>query len=183
MNKDKYALLVIDMQLVAFDGKITPPITIGSQLLSSVSTLIEYCRSEELPVIYTQTRALSGQPYSTDVHGWEIHPEVAPSTDEYIVFKVGPSGFENPELDKVLTKLDVGSVIVCGIWSEGCVAFTCESALELGYDVYLAADAHGTVRNSDTEAAIVIAEQNDKLGQRNVIVLKTGDIEAHLGRG
>jgi nicotinamidase-related amidase len=134
-------------------------------------------------VIYTQTRALSGQPYATDVHGWEIHPEVAPRTDECIVFKVGPSGFENPELENILTKLDVGSVIVCGIWSEGCVAFTCESALELGYDVYLAADAHGTVRNSDTEAAIVIAEQNDKLGQSNILVLKTRDIEAHLGRG
>ena len=182
MNKDKYALLVIDMQLVAFDGQITPPIANGSQILGRVSTLIGYCRSKELPVIYTQTCAFPGQPYSKDVHGWEIHPDVAPLADERIVFKVGPSGFENPELDHILAELDVGRLIVCGIWSEGCVAITCESALEHGYDVYLAADAHGTVRNSDEEAALVVAEQNDKLEQRKVIVLKTGDIESHLGR-
>ena len=97
------------------------------------------------------------------------------------MFKVGPSGFENPELDKILAGSDVGGVIVCGIWSEGCVAITCESALELGYDVCLAADAHGTVRNSAAEAAIVTAEQNDRLEQRNVIVLKTEDIETRLG--
>ena len=62
MNKENYALLVIDMQLVAFDGKITPPIAHGSQLLCKVSTLIENCRSEDIPVIYLQTCALSGRP-------------------------------------------------------------------------------------------------------------------------
>ena len=72
--KTSYALLVIDMQLVAFDGKITLPIVDGSRLLDRVSTLVDVCRVEEIPIIYLQTCALSGQPYARDAHGWEIHP-------------------------------------------------------------------------------------------------------------
>ncbi|QQS41394.1 MAG: hypothetical protein IPM63_00110 [Acidobacteriota bacterium] len=33
-------LLVIDMQTVAFDGKITPPIATGERLLSRVARLV-----------------------------------------------------------------------------------------------------------------------------------------------
>jgi hypothetical protein len=52
--KTSYALRVIDMQLVAFGGKTTPPIIDGSQPLDKVSSLIDVCRAEDIPVIYLQ---------------------------------------------------------------------------------------------------------------------------------
>ena len=180
MKKEKYALLVIDMQLVAFDGKITPPIVNGPQLLNKVSALIDTCRSKNTSIIFLQTCALSGQPYAKDVHGWEIHPQVVPLPDEHVVFKVGPSGFENPDLHKFLCEIGASRVIVCGIWSEGCVAFTCQSALELDYDVCLAADGHSTVRDTEADTAAVIAGQNEMLMRKNVSILDVEEIENRL---
>ncbi len=182
MKKEKYALLVIDMQLVAFDGKITPPIVNGPQLLDNVAALIDTCRSNNIPVIFLQTCALSGQPYARDVHGWEIHPEVTPHTDEHILFKVGPSGFENPDLHKVLREIGASGVIICGIWSEGCVAFTCESAFELGYDVYLAADGHGTVRNTIEDAVAVISDQTEQIAQKKATVMEIKLLQENLSK-
>ena len=56
------ALLVIDTQLVAFDGEITPPVQNGSQLLDKVEALIATCRAANLQIIYLQTTARLGQP-------------------------------------------------------------------------------------------------------------------------
>ncbi len=176
MKSKQIALLVIDMQLVAFDGKITPPVSNGSQLLNTIATLIEGCRAMTIPIVFLQTCATPGQPYARDAHGWEIHPQVAPKPDEKVFHKVGPSGFENPELHEFLQEIGTNEVIVCGIWSEGCVAYTCESALESGYDVTLAANGHSTVRNTQADAAIVITEQNNRLRRKNASVLETNDI-------
>ena len=172
----KRALLVIDMQLVAFDGKITPPIPNGSSLLTNVFDLIGTARNAGFLVIYVQTCALSGQPYAKDVHGWEIHPDITPGADEPVFHKVGPSGFENPKLDPFLKSLGVEKVVVCGIWSEGCVAYTCDSAMELGYDVTLVADAHSTVRGSEADALAVREEQNQSFEQKGVGVISTQEM-------
>lgn len=176
MKKEKRALLVIDMQLVAFDGKITPPISNGSQLLDTISTLIENCRKQHVPVIFAQTSAPSGHPYAKDMHGWEIHPSVTPRPDELIVNKAGPSGFEDPQLEKTLTDLGVTQLIVCGIWSEGCVSTTCRDALKRGFDICLAADGHSTVRENEDDANAIIAEQNEMLSGRGAAVIGTSDI-------
>ena len=180
MKTQHCALLVIDMQLVAFDGTITPPIRNASPLLSNVATLIGACRSAQIPVLFVQTCAPAGRPYARDVHGWEIHPHVAPKPGERVFFKVGPSGFENPKLHEHLSAMDVNDVLVCGIWSEGCVAYTCRSAIELGYGVCLAADGHSTVRDSDADAAAVVVQQNDALRQQHAGVLATEEILAQL---
>ncbi len=168
------------MQLVAFDGKITPPIPDGSELLTKVSMLINACRSSCKPIFYIQTSAISGQPYAKDMHGWEIHPQVAPLAGETVLHKVGPSGFENPELHGKLQALGIQEVIVSGIWSEGCVAYTCNSALELGYTVWLVADGHSTVRDTESEAAKVVRETNDMFSVKSASVFDTQFTREHL---
>ncbi|NKC01246.1 MAG: isochorismatase family protein [Pseudomonadales bacterium] len=181
MKKETYALLVIDMQLVAFDGKITPPISHGSLLLDKVSTLIEACRSTNTPVMFAQTCAPSGAPYAKDTHGWEIHPKITPRSDEPIVHKVGPSSFENPEFEQILNHLQTTELIVCGTWTEGCVSITCRGALKRGYRVLLAADGHSTVRDTEQEALSIIAEQNELLVERGASISKIDDISRMLG--
>ena len=66
----KSALLVIDMQLVAFDGQITPPINAGDVVLANVARAISNCRAQEIAVVYVQTCAVKGQPYAQDQPGW-----------------------------------------------------------------------------------------------------------------
>lgn len=180
ITKENYALLVVDMQQVAFDGKVTPAIPNGSKLLNSVSTLINVCRDRSVQVIHLQTCGFPGQPYAKDVHGWEIHPDVAPLPNELTLFKTGPSGFENPELHKGLQAAGTNGVIVCGIWSEGCVAMTCQSALELNYQVCLAANGHSTVRETEVEASVVVLQENEKLIQQNARAIDIADIAREL---
>lgn len=168
--KSHYALLVIDMQLVAFDGKITKPIENGQQLLDKVASLIKVSRSNKIPIVFIQTCAFPGQPYAKDVHGWEIHPSFILKSEDQIVYKPNSSGFEDTDLQDVLVKLGVKGVITCGIWSEYCVTNTSIAALELGFDVCAVADAHGTVSDTEQEANSVIARQNEYLKQNKVLV-------------
>ncbi len=180
MQNDRYALLVIDMQLVAFDGKITPPIVHGSQVLDSTAELIDISRANGIPVVYLQTCALSGMPYAKDVHGWEIHPRLSPAAADRVVYKVQSNGFEDTELQEVLTQIGVDALITCGIWSEYCVTATSKAALELGYRVCVATDAHGTVADSEDNAREIVTRQNNELVQCGALSLDVKSIATEL---
>jgi len=174
------ALLVIDTQLVAFDGEITPPVQNGPQLLDKVEALIATCRAANLQIIYLQTTARLGQPYAQDVHGWEIHPRLAPQPNDTIVYKVNSDGFDNTKLAHELKKLEVNKLITCGIWSEYCVTRTSLSAIERGLQVTVAADAHGTVAQTPSIAQAVVEEQNGILLQSNANLSTSQEISERL---
>jgi len=168
------------MQLVAFDGKITPPIDNGSQLIENVSKLIEICRTARVPIVFLQTCAHSGQPYAKNVHGWEIHDKLLPKPDESIVYKVNSSGFDGTNLNEVLNEIGANTLITCGIWSEYCVTATSKSALELGYKVTVASDGHGTVANSTEQAGQVVAAQNKYLEEQGAQAIDIMQIKVNL---
>lgn len=164
-GKSRSALLVIDMQLVAFDGVITPPIVDGTQLLESVARLIDGCRKHGIAVVYVQTSAAPGQPYATDVHGWEIHPRISPRAGDTVVTKQASSAFDGTNLADVLRGSDIEEILVCGIWSEHCVANTTVDAVQLGFRVIVVGDGHGTVTSTVGEASRIVDEQNRRLTQ------------------
>lgn len=178
--KSTHALLVIDMQLVAFDGKVIPSVTSGAQLLKSVSKLVRVCRNNKIHIVYVQTCAVAGQPYSKDFHGWGIHPQVAPHEGDHVVIKRNSSGFDGTDLRDVLNDLGVRTLLVCGIWSEFCVRNTSTDAAKFGFEVLLAGDAHGTVANSVEAANETVAQQNRHLSQLNIAVLGVDDLAIHL---
>lgn len=169
--KSPIALLIIDMQLVAFDGKITPPITNGDRILEQVLETIRIARSKSVPIIFIQTCALDGQPYAKDTHGWEIHPSILVKPKDRVVFKPDCSGFDDTNLEQVLKELEIKSVITCGIWSQYCVKETSLSALRLGFEVCLLADAHGTVAESEQDAKDTVCKSNTALKQLEATVL------------
>ena len=169
------ALLVIDMQLVAFDGQVTPPITNGARLLDDISKLIDMCRTNTIQPVFIQTCAISGQPYAKNVHGWEIHPQLAPQAEDRTVYKHNSSGFDNTNLKEVLDGLGVNTLIICGP-SEFCVANTSMDAAELGFEVYVASDGHGTVSNDEEAVNDIVARQNNRLSQQDISVLSISEL-------
>lgn len=176
MNESS-ALLVIDMQLCAFDGKLIPPIHEGPDLLDRVSMLIAAARQSEIPVVFIQHCApLDGQPYAKGTHGWEIHPSISPEPSEPIVYKSQSSGFAGTGLQRVLVDRGIGTVITCGIQSEFCITNTSISALELGFEVLVAQDAHGTVSTDEDEASVIVDRQNALLSERGAQIQKTASI-------
>ena len=166
MISNEYALLVIDMQLVAFDGKITPPYPDGLQLLDNIYDLIAICRRDKIPIVYIQScNPVPGQPYSKEAHGWQIHERIAPLPEDRVVFKENSSSFDGTDLHQVLSDLETERLIMCGGFSEFCVASSVKDALALGYHVYLAADGHSTVSDDEAKGRAITAEQNKLLAE------------------
>jgi len=161
------ALLVIDMQVCGFDGQIMAPIDNGAVLLRDVAELIDAARRASVPVIHVQHCGQEGQPYSRGTHGWDIHPLVSPRSGEAVVRKKQSSAFIETELADVLAENEITTLITCGIQSEYCVSKTSMSALELGYQVYVAGDGHGTVSTDEEDASAIIARQNVLLAERD----------------
>ncbi len=175
MNYERI-LMVIDMQLCAFDGKITPPICEGQAVLENTAKLINQCRNARIPIVYIQTCAVSGRPYAKDAHGWEIHPLLTPRDGDLTFYKQWSSAFDRTDLAEQLQKLGVSQIIACGIWSEYCLANTAMDAAELGIDVCIAADAHGTVAADDGAAQEIVRAQNDRLAGQAMQVLPVAKI-------
>ncbi|MFT5208293.1 MAG: nicotinamidase-related amidase [Flavobacterium sp.] len=172
------ALLVIDMQLCAFDGKITAPINDGHILLDTVAELIDVCRSQKMPIIFAQTCAYYDQPYAKDMHGWEIQPSLTKEDEDEVVYKIQSNTFENTNLQQVLATLSVSKLITCGAWSEFCVANTTSAALALGYEATAIADAHGTVAKNNFEASEKIVRQNERFLEMKASVLTLSQLKA-----
>jgi len=173
---NKHALLVIDMQLCGFDGKITPPIEGGDNLITEVSKLMSAARAAGLPVIHSQQCSYEGFPYSKSMHGWEIHPKLTPQSNELVVYKQQRSAFDETQLNDMLHQGGIKSLAICGIQSESCVAYTSRDAKELGYSVVVAGTAHGTVSTEEETAEAIKARINSDLAEQDIEIKSTDDV-------
>ncbi len=175
--KQNTVLVVVDMQLVAFDGVITAPINDGESVIDAAAKLVKICRAAELDILYLQTCAASGQPYAKDQHGWELHPLLEVRSDERVVFKRNSSGFDGTNLSEVLEEMGARRLIVCGNWTEFCVANTVKDAAKLGFEICIAKDGHGTVAANDKVAREIVREQNESFIDQGFEVLEVEQLQ------
>ncbi len=94
----------------------------------------------------------------------EIHPSVAPNTNERVIRKIVPSAFFDSPLRAILKAEHVDSVVVCGFTTSGCVRASAVDALQCNLRVVVAADACG---DRDEEAHAYNLRD---------LALKTGDV-------
>ena len=160
---NRCALLVIDLQVGAFDANVVPALHRGDDILERASMLIGAARSAGIPVVFSQHCESAGRPLARGTAGWAIHPSVSPEPSDTVVLKHESSAFQGTNLKEVLEQLDIDTVVACGIQSEFCVANTCTSALDLGLKVHVAGDAHSTVSTDDADASLIIERQNSQL--------------------
>ena len=135
-NRPNTALLVVDVQQGAVDGNHR-----RDEVVANVGSLVEKARREQIPVIWVQ--------HSDDVlvrgsDEWLIVPELAPGDAEPLVEKHYGDSFEDTTLEKVLSGLDVGRLVVVGAQTDACIRCTLHGAFTRGYDVTLVSDAHTT---------------------------------------
>jgi nicotinamidase-related amidase len=139
------ALILVDIQNDYFPGGPMALEGIAAASENASRLLIRF-REKNLPVVLIRHIAI--QPGATfflpDTLGSEIHPSVAPMTDETVIVKHFPNSFrETPLLDR-LTKADVASVAVCGAMSHMCIDATVRAACDLGFQCQVAQDACAT---------------------------------------
>ena len=158
------ALVVVDMQnAFCRDEGSTAKIGLDHSWLKAAVApcrrLLEGARALGLPVIFTRyvyrpdyadggvlVRYLApalGRADYLSAGTWDVQivDELAPRSTEFVVDKNRPSAFYAPEMDAMLQKLQVDSLVVCGVTTNCCVESTVRDASQRDYKVFVAADA------------------------------------------
>ncbi len=170
------ALLVIDVQMGAFDGERCAVIPGADQLLENVARLVSAVRVSDVELIFIQHCAPTGEVYEEGSAQWLFHPDIAPADTESIVRKRHSSAFEETDLHEKLTSLHIDSLIVCGLQSEHCVSNTTFSARELDYKVTVVRDAHSTWPDAGLSAEQLVERQNGLLAEKGAVLRSTDQV-------
>jgi len=163
------ALLVIDVQREMFEK--STPVFQADQLLANILALVDRAHQAQAPVIYIQHNAKNYLVKGSA--GWQLHPKLKPKPGDGQVFKEHGNAFEKTNLSNLLAERNVGRVVVVGMVTHGCVKSTCLGALELGYRVVLAGDAHSSY---NADAAAMIVKWNGQLAQQGVEIIDSAQI-------
>ncbi|MFK8139320.1 MAG: isochorismatase family protein [Bdellovibrionales bacterium] len=176
----KPVLIVIDVQLGAFDGEKMAPLSDAQIFLENVEILQIYFREQGYPVIFIQDSGCPGGAFESGTSHWEIHPKVAPSSTEKVFHKQSSSGFEGTNINNYLKGLGVENLVLCGLHSEHCFTNTAISALGHDYNVIIASDAHSTKinqnQNQNQNPKNIVTKQNKILQENGGVVLPTQEV-------
>jgi nicotinamidase-related amidase len=171
------ALLVIDVQLGAFDGVRCPPIARGAELVARVQAAIAAARAAKLPVVFVQ----HSQPGPVFIEGtpqFALHEALVPEPHDVRIVKRQSSSFDDTPLADALARLGAGEVLVCGLQSEYCVYNTAVGALARGLRTAVITDAHGTWPTPTETAEAISARVNAKLQKRGARLCASADLAA-----
>lgn len=156
-NKEKAALLVIDMQRFFLDPASPAYTCGGSAIIPKLNGLINSFRAAGRPVIYTrhvhhpglldagimewwwEGMCLEGSPES------EIHESIAPLTNEKTILKHRYSAFYNTDLETVLRCLKIEDLVISGVMTNMCCESTARDAYYRDYRVFFLADGTGSI--------------------------------------
>ena len=157
LNKDRSALLVIDMQKFFLDPE-SPTFTCGGlAILPNLKQLIEVFRKAGRPVIFTrhvhhpekidagimewwwEGMCLDGSPES------EVHDDIAPLPNEKIITKHRYSAFYNTDLETILRCLKIEDLVISGVMTNLCCESTARDAYYRDYRVFFLADGTGSI--------------------------------------
>ncbi|MBK1810029.1 isochorismatase family protein [Clostridium sp. YIM B02505] len=142
----KKALIVIDLQNDYFpEGKF--PLWNAESTLNNVEKAIEKANQNNIPIILVQHVSGSNSSFfSEGTEGVEIHPRVlkAAPNGRNVIKKVADS-FYNTNLEEVLSELEIEELLICGMMTQNCVAFTAISKEAEKYSVKILGDCCTTV--------------------------------------
>ncbi len=176
----RQALVIVDLQVGAFDGARDPPLVDGERLLERVCALLEVARAVGVPIVFVQDCGRVGGAYEEGTPHWRLHPALARRPGELVIRKRHPSAFKGTSLASTLASLAVRELVVCGQRSDGCLQSTCLDALAAGLRLTLVGDAHGT---PGERAAAVAARVNREFEERGASVQEVARVTASWRAG
>jgi biuret amidohydrolase len=155
LDPRRTALLVLDVQndLV----KITPGIR-DNGVLEHIAALLERARKKRMTVIHV-TASVRGdfrdiprdnplwdglrksRQLIAGTRGASIHASVRPLESELVLNKTCVDPFLTTNLAQALVNHDVNTVVLTGLWTNWVVEATARHASDLGYRVFVVADA------------------------------------------
>ena len=141
------ALLVVDMVNDFVTGVFGSERSLA--MVPRLAALLARTRAAGVPVVYCSDSHLAGIDVELTVHpdhairgtwGAEIVPELAPEPADYSLTKRRYSAFFGTELEVLLRELDVDTVLLTGVATNGCVRHTAADAFFHGFKVVVVED-------------------------------------------
>lgn len=186
-NKEKSALLVVDMQKFFLDPS-SPTFTSGGPvILPNVKKLIAAFRDAGRPVIYTCHVHHPGH-LDAGIMGWwwegmclegspesEVHDDITPLPGEKVVLKHRYSAFYNTDLETILRCQKIEDLVIAGIMTNLCCESTARDAYFRDYRVFFPADGTGSVSEEMHMASLL------NLAYGFAFITETKDIIKDLG--
>src|SRR5262245_11424018 len=145
-NPAQVGVLIVDLQ--EEQGPAGLDVENFATVLDNAARVISGARAAGSPIIHARyVRDLSTvplrpfEPVTADgsptfsaagTAGIEICAKVAPAERELVFDKQASSCFSNPSLAPHLMSRGIRSLIVCGVWTEACVALTVRDAIGQG---------------------------------------------------
>jgi len=131
LNPNKMAVLIMDYQnrqLSSFSEDFQ------NELISRANKVLAKARHDGIPVIYVEVRR-GERTLET-----EIHPAVNPQPGEPVLTKRRFGPFSTTNLDEVLKKEGIETLVLMGISTSGCVLSTVRWAADIDYQLIVLSD-------------------------------------------
>jgi nicotinamidase-related amidase len=167
INKDKSALLVIDMQKFFLDPA-SPSYTCGGlAILPGLKQFIKTFRQAGRPVIYS-CHVHHPDHLDSGIMSWwwegmckegtpesNVHDSIAPMPGEKVVFKHRYSAFYNTDLETILRCLKIEDVVITGVMTNMCCESTARDAYFRDYRIFFPADGTGSINEEMHVASLL----------------------------
>ncbi len=170
------ALVVIDTQPGMFASPGVPPVPDGQGRMENIDGLPREAGEAGATVAHVRHAGGPGHPPERGTEGRPIHPHAAPRDGEPVADKETPDSFLRTTLRNELELRGMGRLLPAGMQTEYCVDTTRRRASSLGYEVTLAADAHGTRDEDGLFGARIVAHHNGVMGNGFAGVVPSGEI-------
>jgi nicotinamidase-related amidase len=142
------ALILVDLQLAIDDPRWGPRNNPRAE--QAIAALLAAWREERLPIIHIRHDSVEpDSPYRPDRPSHAFKPETAPRPGEAIVAKSGHSAFVDTSLETALDGLGATTLVICGVLTHNSVEATARHAADLGYRVFVVADACWAIALAD----------------------------------
>jgi nicotinamidase-related amidase len=151
------ALLIIDMQQAIDDPQWGPRNNPGTE--RAIAALIAAWRAEKLPIVHIRHDSTEpNSPYRPDRPGNEFKPEARPVAGETVIGKSAHSAFVGTALEETLDALGATTLVACGALTHNSLDATVRHGADLGYRVFVVADACWAVDVRDSAGRLWPAE-------------------------
>ena len=141
-------LVVIDVQAAIDDPRWDPRNNPGAE--DNIVRLLARWRTEGLPLIHVRHDSVEpGSPYAPGAPGHRFKASATPLEGERVVSKSANSAFIRPDLEAALDEIGATTLVICGVLTANSVEATARHAGNLGYQIFVVADACWTVDKVD----------------------------------
>jgi len=164
IQKDRVALLVIDMQRHFCDPESSFFVPHSDKLAQKLKTLVHTFQKNDSPIVFTR-HIDSGQEDNLMLRWWSERirkedpmseiSEVLEPRQGTTVIKHQYDGFLHTDLEKILRSKGVRQVVICGVLTNLCCETTARSAFMRGFEVYFVKDGTATFNPAMHEASLL----------------------------